>query len=212
MKIYRIIHYIGTALIILLLSSCDNEHKSPGYSYFPDMEESQAYETYSENPYMPGNKTMAGPVEGTVHTKEYAYNFVKTPEDELKAASLVNPLADSLNLKKATILYNRFCIVCHGENGDGQGILYTSKKYPIQPSSYHAERAIDKTDGQLFHNIRAGFGVMGPHGAMMSIDDSWQLVNYIRHLQAIKKPEDGNPATEDGGSDADSSENAAAEN
>ena len=131
---------------------------------------------------------MTGPVEGTIHTEEYAYNFVKTPENELKAASLENPLADSLDLDQAIVLYNRFCIVCHGENGAGQGILFTSKKYPIQPANYHAERAMNKTDGQLFHNIRAGFGVMGPHGPLMSVDETWQLVNYIRHLQKTATP------------------------
>ena len=182
-------HWIGIIIALVALSSCDDNPDRPGYTYFPDMEESQAYETYSENPYLPGNKTMTGPVEGTVHTKEYAYSFEKTPEDELKAASLTNPLADSLDLEKATVLFDRFCIACHGPNGDGQGILYTSKKYPIQPASYHAERAMNKTDGQLFHNIRAGFGVMGAHGYMMSVDETWQLVNYIRYLQATVEPE-----------------------
>ena len=190
MKIFNLKYTIGTALIVLFLSSCDEDRNEPGYTYFPDMEESQAYETYSENPYLPGNKTMAGPVEGTVHTKEHAYNFEKTPEDELKAASLTNPLADSLDIGQATVLYNRFCIVCHGENGDGQGILFTTKRYPIPPASYHTERALNKTDGQLFHNIRAGFGVMGPHGSMMTVDESWQLVNYIRYLQEQKRPEE----------------------
>jgi len=184
MKTFSIMRYrIGLIVIFVFLLSCDEDRNQPGWSYFNDMESSQAYETYSENPNLPGGKTMTGPVEGTVHTEEYAYNFVKTPEDELKAASLVNPAADSFDLEQGTVLYNRFCIVCHGENGDGQGILFTSKKYPIQPASYHAERALSKTDGQLFHNIRAGYGIMGSHGAMVSVDETWQLVNYIRHLQ-----------------------------
>lgn len=190
--------WTGLIITLVVFSSCDEDRNQPGWSYFNDMEESQAYETYSENPYLPGNKTMTGPVEGTVHTEENAYYFVKTPEDELKAASLVNPLAEHFNQEEATVLYERFCIVCHGENGDGQGILYTSKKYPIQPASYHAERALNKTDGQLFHNIRAGFGVMGAHGYMMSVDETWQLVNYIRHLQETQKPEMQSTETEDG--------------
>ena len=126
---------------------------------------------------------MAGPVEGTVATHEHAYHFVKTPEDEQKAASLENPLANELNRDYAQMLYNRYCLICHGNEGNGQGSLFTSGKYPVPPANFHNERAMNKTDGQLFHNIRAGFGVMGPHGPMMSVDDSWQLVNYIRYLQ-----------------------------
>jgi mono/diheme cytochrome c family protein len=189
MKIFNLKYYCGIFVTILLFSSCDENRNRPGYSYFNDMEKSQAYETYSENPYLPGNKTMAGPVEGTVHTEEHAYNFVKTPEDELKAASLENPLENSFDQKEAKVLYDRFCISCHGEFGDGKGFLFTSGKYPIPPASYHAERAMNKTDGQLFHNIRAGFGVMGAHGPQMSVDDTWQLVNYIRHLQEEGVPE-----------------------
>ncbi len=176
---YRIVLYI----VVLLLSSCDRDRNNPGWTFFPDMEESQAYETWSKNPYLPGGKTMTGPVEGTVATHEHAYHFVKTPEDELRAASLENPLAEKFDAEHAQILYNRYCLICHGSEGNGQGSLFTSGKYPIPPANFHAERAMNKTDGQLFHNIRAGFGVMGPHGFMMSVDDSWQLVNYIRQLQ-----------------------------
>ncbi|MGF7138387.1 c-type cytochrome [Roseimarinus sediminis] len=182
MKIFK--HYLLPGIMAaLLLSACDTNRNDPGWSYFNDMEHSQAYETYSANPNAPDGKTMAGPVEGTVATHEYAYHFVKTPEDELKAASLQNPLADAFDQEHAKEMYDIYCMICHGEQGDGQGFLFTSKKYPYPPASYHAERAMAKTDGQLFHNIRAGFGVMGAHGPQLSIEDTWQLVNYINYLQ-----------------------------
>jgi mono/diheme cytochrome c family protein len=184
MKIFNGKHWIGILITLVFFLSCDENRNEPGWSYFNDMEESQAYETYSPNPYLPGGKTMAGPVEGTVATHEYAYNFVKTPEDEIKAASIQNPLADEFDVERAKMVYGRFCINCHGEKGDGQGFLFASKKYPLPPGNYLAERAVNKTDGQLFHNIRAGFGVMGAHGPQISVDDTWQLVNYIRHLQS----------------------------
>ena len=184
MKTFDLKKYLMGIFAIALLYSCDENRNEPGWSFFNDMEQSQAYETWSENPNMPEGKTMAGPVEGTVATHEHAYHFVKTPEDELKAASLTNPLANDFDPEHAGELYDRFCLMCHGVNGDGKGFLFTSGKYPIPPASYKAERAMNKTDGQLFHNIRAGFGVMGAHGPQMSVEDTWQLVNYIRHLQA----------------------------
>ncbi|SHF64416.1 quinol:cytochrome c oxidoreductase monoheme cytochrome subunit [Mariniphaga anaerophila] len=184
MKTFSIIHWIGFFGIVILFSSCDNNRNEPGWSFFNDMEHSQAYETWSENPNLPEGKTMTGPVEGTVAIHEHAFGFVRTPEDELKAASLTNPVANDFNRERAQLKYEQYCIVCHGEKGDGKGHLFTSGKYPIPPANYHAERAMEKTDGQLFHNIRIGFGVMGAHGPQLSVDDTWQLVNYIRHLQA----------------------------
>ena len=184
MKICNYKHFIFFVAILTVVIACDDNRNDPGYRFFPDMDESQAYETWSENPYFPGGKTMVGPVEGTVAIHEYAYNFEKTPEDELKAASLVNPFAGELDTARTKIIYDRFCLVCHGPDGNGQGFLFTSGKYPIPPASYQAERAMNKTDGQLFHNIRVGFGVMGAYGPQVSIEDTWQLVNYIRLMQS----------------------------
>ncbi|WP_073164898.1 c-type cytochrome [Tangfeifania diversioriginum] len=197
MKIFNSKKWMGVVVAMTFLMSCDEDRNEPGWSYFNDMEHSQAYETWSENPNMPEGKTMTGPVEGTVATHEYAFNFEKTPEDELKAATLANPLADDFDMDRAKQKYDQYCLMCHGENGDGQGHLFTSKKYPIPPSNYHDERAMNKTDGQLFHNIRAGFGVMGAHGPQLSVEDTWQLVNYIRHLQEEGVPESETPEPEE---------------
>ena len=187
---------IGILAGFAFLVSCDENRNEPGWSYFNDMEKSQAYETWGENEYMPEGKTMAGPVEGTVATHEHAFNFEKTPEDELKAASLENPVANEFDKERAQLKYEQFCIVCHGEMGDGKGLLFTNGKYPVPPASYQAERAMNKTDGQLFHNIRAGYGVMGAHGPQLSVEDTWQLVNYIRHLQENGVPEEETKAEE----------------
>ncbi|MGM0621668.1 MAG: c-type cytochrome [Bacteroidota bacterium] len=198
MKIFNLKNRIGIFIAVVLLASCDEDRNEPGWSFFNDMEHSQAYETWSENPNMPEGKTMMGPVEGTVATHEHAFNFEKTPEDELKAASLENPLADDFDMDRAKQKYDQYCLICHGENGAGQGHLFSTGKYPIPPSSYHAERALEKTDGQLFHNIRVGFGVMGAHGPQLSVEDTWQLVNYIRHLQEEGVPETLSPEPEEG--------------
>ncbi|MDA3928979.1 MAG: c-type cytochrome [Prolixibacteraceae bacterium] len=184
MKIFNYKHWVViAAVIVVLFSSCDDNRNEPGYSYFNDMEASRAYETYSANPNYSDGKTMVGPVEGTVAIHEHAFGFEKTPEDEIKASSIENPLADQFDIEHAKKVYEQYCIICHGDKGNGQGFLYTSKKYPFPPANYLAERAMAKTDGQLFHNVRIGFGVMGAHGPQLSVDDTWQLVNYINHLQ-----------------------------
>lgn len=187
MKIFKNTYSIGILMVSILLFSCDDNRNDRGWSFFNDMEKSVAYETWSANPNLPEGKTMTGPVDGTVATHEYAYGFVKTPEDELKAASLENPLAADFDAERAKLMYDRFCLLCHGENGDGKGFLFTSGKYPMAPPDYSAERAMEKSDGELFHNIRVGYGVMGAYGAQISIEDTWQLVNYIRHLQKGKE-------------------------
>ena len=68
MKIFNGKNWIGFVFALLLFASCDVNRNQPGWSYFNDMEESQAYETYSANPNLPNGKLMNGPVEGTVAT------------------------------------------------------------------------------------------------------------------------------------------------
>jgi hypothetical protein len=184
MKIFKVLSQVILPATIFLLVSCDRHRNHPGWTFFPDMEESMAYETWTENPFFHDGKMMTGPVPGTVAIHEHAFNFERTPEDELRAASIPNPLAGEANPEYSKMLYDRYCLICHGAQGDGKGSLFTNGKYPIPPANFHLERAMNKTDGQLFHNIRIGFGVMGPHGFMMHVNDSWHLVNYIRQLQA----------------------------
>ena len=45
--------------IALLQMSCDDNWNHPGYSYFPDMEQSQAYETYTPNPVYADGKPIS---------------------------------------------------------------------------------------------------------------------------------------------------------
>jgi hypothetical protein len=88
-------------------------------------------------------------------------------------------------------MYIRYCDICHGETGEGDGFLFTSGKYLLPPASLTAERALNRSDGELFHAITVGFGVMGAHGSQIQVDDRWKIVHYIREeLQQAGSSED----------------------
>jgi hypothetical protein len=38
----------------------------------------------------------------------------------------------------------------------------------------------ERPDGEIFHTITLGFGVMGPHGFMIRPEDRWKTILYIR--------------------------------
>ena len=79
-------------------------------------------------------------------------------------------------------LFDIFCVNCHGENGDGQGFLYTSKKYPYPPASLISDKIKSNPDGEMFHVITIGWGVMGAHGAQVLPDERWKIITYIRSV------------------------------
>ena len=70
---------------------------------------------------------------------------------------------------------------CHGENGDGKGFLFTSGKYPYPPASLINEKVKNVPDGEIFHVITVGWGIMGAHGPLIQPDDRWKIVLYIRN-------------------------------
>ncbi|SMO84095.1 quinol:cytochrome c oxidoreductase monoheme cytochrome subunit [Saccharicrinis carchari] len=174
------------ALAFTLFSvSCDKDRNKPGYSYFPDMEESRSYETYSENPVLEGGNTNLLPVENTIPRGIIPYQFEKTEEDrKLAGQNLLNPYLGKPNeaqiLKEGKRLYNIYCLHCHGDKGDGKGFLFTSGKYPYPPASLLTDKVVTKPDGEMFHAISIGFGVMGAHQGQIQPDDRWKIVSYIR--------------------------------
>lgn len=169
-------------LLIGVMISCDKDNNHPGYSYFPDMQDSRAYETYSSNPNFADGKTLRLPVEGTIPREMIPYDFEKTPENRTWAGqNIINMTEMSMDdVARGKELFGIFCINCHGEKGDGQGFLYTSGKYPYEPKSLVTDILKSTPRGEFFHVITAGYGVMGAHGPQIKPDDRWKIIEYIK--------------------------------
>jgi mono/diheme cytochrome c family protein len=173
---------IPIGFIFLIVSSCDRTRTSTGWDYMPDMYYSEAYESYTPNENFENGMTMRTPVAGTVPRGMVPFPYVKSDEDRILAGKEVfNPLEPTEeNIVEGKELYGIFCSNCHGEKGDGQGFLFTSKKYPYPPASLINDKVKALSDGEIFHSVTVGFGVMGPHGAMIPQEKRWKIINYIR--------------------------------
>ncbi len=51
------------------------------------------------------------------------------------------------------------------------------------PPSLLADRPVQMKDGQLFHIITYGQGNMPANAGLLSQDDRWQVIVYLRSLQ-----------------------------
>ncbi len=96
------------------------------------------------------------------------------------ADKLKNP-TDGVPTARGDTLYHTFCAICHGVAGAADG--------PVGPRvaarSLLTPIARGYTDGYLYSILRYGRGVMGKYGDKITrIDDRWQVVNYVRQLQA----------------------------
>ena len=179
---------IPLAAVMLFMMSCNHDRNQPGYAYMPDMYYSEASEAYTANPVFSDSLTMQMPVKGTIARGHYpAYPYKPKSADDQKRAGLelVNPVPVSPeSIAEGKELYTIFCINCHGILGDGKGYLFTSKRFPAQPTSLIGDLVKNKPDGELYHVITLGSlsGLMGAHGSQIAPENRWKIINYVREL------------------------------
>jgi hypothetical protein len=77
--------------------------------------------------------------------------------------------------------YRIFCTPCHGELGDGQGIVVRRGFNP--PPSYHGDELRKQPPGHYFDVITRGFGTMFSYASRVAPRDRWAIAAYIRALQ-----------------------------
>jgi len=111
-----------------------------------------------------------------------------TPRD---AKSAKNPLpANPANTREGLEHFADHCAICHGNDGSGDGEL-GSGLYP-KPPDLRAARTQSLSDGEIFYIIENGVrftGMPAFGGEHESKDDSWKLVQFIRHLPSISAAE-----------------------
>ncbi len=104
--------------------------------------------------------------------KAPAQEYKVPPEDAAK----VNPVKPtSESLAKGKKMYGYDCAMCHGEKGDGKGDM--ASDYKNITDFTKPETLKDRTDGELFYEIRNGKGGMPPEGDRAKADDIWNMVN-----------------------------------
>lgn len=74
------------------------------------------------------------------------------------------------------------CAACHGAAGDGDSAVARNMQRR-RPPSLHEPRLVALTPGALYRVIVAGYGLMPAYDAMLSLEDRWAVVAYVRTLQ-----------------------------
>jgi len=173
---------------MLVFSACSHDRNNPGYAYMPDMYYSEPYDAYTENPVFADSITNQQAPEGTIalgQSPQYPYEAKSFDDQQRAGRQLINPIeANEDNLALGKEQFRIYCSNCHGILGKGDGHLFKSKKFPVQPTTLVEDYVQSKPDGELYHIITTGSisGLMGAHGAQIKPDDRWRVINYMRTL------------------------------
>ena len=126
---------------------------------------------------------MREPIAGTVaigELKEDGPFFTgKGADGQFLATSPV--ATDETVMARGRERYRIYCQPCHDARGDGKGILFTRGNVPT--ASFHQEKVLKYTDGQIFDVITNGAGLMAGYRWPIPPADRWAIVTYVRDMQ-----------------------------
>jgi mono/diheme cytochrome c family protein len=86
------------------------------------------------------------------------------------------------NLDRGKELYGIYCAVCHGDKGDGKGILMEREKILGIPS--YADPGRNITEGGTYHAMMYGLNSMGSYASQTNELERWQITMHVMNLKA----------------------------
>lgn len=175
---------------IVALVGCTDK-RQPNVELIQDMMKDPAIKAQDYDNDKPDKRANMLPPQGTIPMNWEPYpNF----QNDEQAKGNQNPIADIKGEQAKDLMalgqrkFQTYCAVCHGSLGYGDGTV--AEKMLVKPPSLMSEKIRTWTDGQIFHLITKGRGLMGGYEAQISSpQERWAIVNYIRHLHKNQKVE-----------------------
>jgi len=97
----------------------------------------------------------------------------------IEKRTIQNPLiSDEKAVVKGGKIYDKICWSCHGVKGEGDGPAGAS--FNIKPMSFIDKSFQKQTDGEILWKISTGRGNMPSYSELLSENQRWQLVSYLR--------------------------------
>lgn len=149
-----------------------------------------------------GKMLMRLAPEGTRARNRSYYPYSGNPK--LAGRKLKNPLPATREvLSRGQAHYKKYCIYCHGSYGDSAEGALVAPKMLVKPASLLTDHAKAYKDGQIYHIIYEGQGLMGSYRIQLETNEQalishytvegadeykgsnniWSVVHYIRALQ-----------------------------
>ena len=149
----------------------------------PSMDDQPKVRAQTASTFFYDGQSMRKPVPGTVAIGELkedtAFFTGKGPDGQFVKSSPVT--VDDALLERGRQRATIYCQPCHDARGDGKGILFQRGKVPT--ASFHQEKILNYTDGQIFDVITNGAGLMPGYRWPIPPADRWAIVAHVRDLQ-----------------------------
>ncbi|MGA1205565.1 MAG: c-type cytochrome [Opitutales bacterium] len=199
MRQFFIIYFFLVALVLTVFGFRGCKSTKPPLEVFPDMDRQARFHEQGRTELFGDKRMDRQPVPGTVP--------VVTPEQEpfphlapdnrfrendyLATGMLENgafgrgfPVEVSFeNMKEGQEIFGIYCAICHGDSGNGKGVVADERYGYNTIISLLQSRIAEMPEGEIFNTITRGKNTMGPYGSKISVEDRWKVIMYVRALQ-----------------------------
>ena len=192
LNIALLLAFVGTIALGLVRTDAGKTN----YELFPDMAHGPRYSAFAPNPNFGKGQTLQAPPPGSIPRGTMPLHYTASPQDALRAGQeLRNPDSPPSEraLNRGQYVFANFCFECHGANAAGNGPV-AQRGYPPPPSLL-ADKTMNMKDGQLFHVLTYGQNNMPSYASQLSREDRWDVITYVRSLQASARANVAKTAT-----------------
>jgi Cytochrome C oxidase, cbb3-type, subunit III len=169
--------------------------RKPPIEVFPDMDRQLKLRPQTPNGFFANGLSSQAYPEGAVAqsrpllvTGKEIYPFEDHPvitgtQPGTTNFVVLNPLPfTSRLLARGHERFNIYCAPCHGQQGDGNGIVKKVVAAAVI-GNLHDKRMVEMPDGELFSVVSKGKGLMQGYAAQIPVEDRWAVIAYVRALQ-----------------------------
>ena len=187
----ELVKIVDIKILDLNLKDTDSGWPVLKVEYDPDIVTKDKIETAIgeiEDPAGHNYKVHKGPlITNAAPLEEESKAMMKFGDMTMDLKQVKNPTVDfDSSIKRGKDMFAKNCAKCHGLSGNGYGVVaHGFTTWPKQLWVWY--EADSSADSYLFWILENGKSDMPPWGLILSEDERWDLINYVK---TIKKPEE----------------------
>jgi mono/diheme cytochrome c family protein len=159
------------ASLLLLLSGCRQY-----------MSEQPRYDPFDPSDFFP-DRLSARPLPPGVVSRSFVQpDGINQDDGGPQAATRFPFRITTESMERGQQRYNIYCSPCHDFAGTGIGMVAV-RGFRSLPQSFHTEQLRSAPDEYFFDVMTNGFGAMPTYANVISVQDRWAILAYIRALQ-----------------------------
>lgn len=168
---------------LALLTSLAGCNRIVADTDFERMIEQDKCEAYDVCPWLPHDRTMQHPPDGTVPRGRILGQPALT--EGMVGGSYVTSIPVAIDeelMHRGRDRFEIFCAACHGVIGDSETEVAENMRLR-KPPSLHEPGIRAYPPGRVYQAIAKGYGLMPSYASQLPVRERWAVVAYVQALQ-----------------------------